>query len=46
MRRRHTSGIAIKEELSGLSDSISDASQKHLGEADQSLKRGTGNSGN
>src|SRR5262249_12053544 len=46
MRRRQKSGVVIKEELAHLSDSISDASQKRLGQADQSSKHGTGKSGN
>jgi ethanolamine ammonia-lyase small subunit len=46
MRRRQASGVAIKEELAGASEMVSDASQKRLGEADQSRKRGTGKSGN
>lgn len=46
MRRRQTSGIAVKEELDNSANSVSDASQKRLGSADQSCNRGTGKSGN
>lgn len=45
MRQKQTSGVAIKEELSHISESVSDASQKRLGGADQSANRGTGKSG-
>lgn len=46
MRRRQTSGFALKEELARVPDVIRDASQKRLDLSDQSRKRGTGKSGN
>jgi ethanolamine ammonia-lyase small subunit len=46
MRRRQMSGVAIKEEFTGPSLSVSDPSQERLALDDQSRKRGTGKNGN